>query len=108
MKRSAPVFAALVLIAGLPFSAAAQTGLSGISRSVRVLDTNFDIADKNRDGKLSKEEAAAGPVSFIAKNFDAIDTGHTGLVSKNDVHAYMARMALRSQPAHAASGGKPI
>ena len=107
MKRFAPLLAAFVVIVGLPASVAAQTGLSGISRNVQILDTNFDIADKNHDGMLSREEAQAGPVSFIAKNFDAIDTRHTGLVSKADVHAYMGRMVMRSQPSPAASAHKP-
>ena len=109
MSRWLPLIVALVMAVGLPTSAVAQSGLGGISRSVRALDRNFDIADRNHDGKLSKEEAQAGPVPFIASNFDAIDTNHTGSVSKEDVHDYIVRMLMRSQPASSgSSAGKPI
>jgi hypothetical protein len=105
MPRTALVFGAMLVLAGLPAALPAQTGLSGITRSVKILDRNFDIADRNRDGKLSRKEAQDGPVPFIAAHFDAIDAAHTGLVSKKDVHAYIARMLMRSQPAPAAAAG---
>lgn len=107
MPRFALVFGAMLAVAGMPTSLLAQTGLSGITRSVQVLDKNFDVADANHDGKLSRQEAQSGPVAFIARHFDAIDTRHAGLVSKADVHAYIARMLMRSQPKAPASAGKP-
>lgn len=103
VTRSNLVFAAMLLIMGAPSFTLAQSGLNGISRSVQVLDKNFDIADKNRDGKLSKQEALSGPVPFIARNFDAIDVTHTGFVTKADVHAFIERMLMRSQPANSSS-----
>lgn len=106
MSRFALVFSALLVVAGMPTSLLAQSGLSGITRSVQVLDKNFDVADANHDGKLSLQEAQAGPVAFIAHHFDAIDTHHTGFVSKADVHAYIVRMLMRSQPKPPASAGK--
>ena len=89
-------FAAISLssISGLVF---AQAGLTGITQNVRQLDKNFDIADKNHDGKLSREEAKAGPVPFIAKHFDAIDASRSGFVTKADVHAYIGKALTRSQ-----------
>jgi hypothetical protein len=107
MSRLTLVFGLASLVACLPTGLRAQNGMGRIVQSVAALDKNFDIADTNRDGKLSKAEARGGPVAFIASHFDAIDTGHTGLVSKQDVHAYIVRMLMRSQPAHAASTGKP-
>ncbi|WP_338039812.1 EF-hand domain-containing protein [Luteibacter yeojuensis] len=98
MIRPISLSVATLLAVALPSFAFAQAGLSGIHRSVMALDKNFDVADKNRDGKLSKEEAQAGPVAFIATNFDAIDKSHTGFVTKSDVHAYIAAMLMRSQP----------
>jgi hypothetical protein len=107
VSRLLPLFVTAVLLVSLCAPVVAQTGLAGISRSVRSLDKNFDIADKNHDGKLSREEAQAGPVPFIARNFDAIDAKQTGLVSKEDVHAYIAQMLMRSQPSGASSPAKP-
>lgn len=103
MSRLAFVFGLASLAACLPTALLAQNGMGGIVRGVATLDKNFDIADANHDGKLSKAEAQAGPVAFIAIHFDAIDASRTGLVTKADVHAYIARMLLRSQPA---PGGK--
>jgi hypothetical protein len=81
----------------------AQTGFSGVATSVMTLDRNFDIADKNHDGLLSKDEANAGHVPFIVKNFDAIDTQHRGLVSKADVHNFIKQGLGRNSPTPAAS-----
>ncbi|WP_329740836.1 EF-hand domain-containing protein [Dyella sp. A6] len=98
MPRTLFVIGTMLTLAGLPATLPAQTGLSNITRSVAILDKNFEIADRNHDGELSLKEAQDGPVPFIARNFAAIDTAHTGLVSKKDVHAYIARMLMRSQP----------
>ncbi|GGA10696.1 EF-hand domain-containing protein [Dyella caseinilytica] len=106
MARFVRVILLLIVIAGVPLTSTAQTGLNEIARAVKVLDKNFDIADKNHDGLLTKQEAENGPVSFIARNFDAIDTKHRGVVSKEDVHAYIATTLMRSsQPASATSAG---
>ncbi len=86
-----------------PWPATAQTGLGSIVNSVYTLDRNFDAADRNRDGLLSKDEAGAGHVPFIVSNFDAIDTSHRGLVSKDDVHDFIKRLLLHSQPASGSS-----
>ncbi len=43
-----------------PWPVFAQSGLGGIVDSVSRLDRNFDAADRNRDGLLSREEAGAG------------------------------------------------
>jgi hypothetical protein len=91
-----------------PLRASAQNGVGSIADSVDRLDRNFDAADRSHDGLLSKEEAEAGHVAFIAKNFDAIDTSKRGLVSKDDVHAYIKHLLMHGQPARAsstASGG---
>ncbi|MFZ0871975.1 MAG: EF-hand domain-containing protein [Rhodanobacter sp.] len=103
MPRVILVALAFAAYAVLPMPAMAQSGLTGITDSVRTLDINFDAADANHDGLLSKDEAKAGHVPFIVKNFDAIDTGHRGLVSKDDVHQFIQRALMRSQPAPASS-----
>ena len=86
-----------------PLLVHAQNGLGNIVDSVNRLDKNFDAADRSHDGLLSKDEAEAGHVPFIAKNFDAIDTSKRGLVSKDDVHAYIRRLLMHGQAAPASS-----
>jgi hypothetical protein len=83
--------------------ASAQSGFGGIVATVDKLDRNFDAADRNHDGLLSKEEAKAGHVGFVVSNFDGIDTAKRGLVSKNDVHAFIRNWLMRRQPMPASS-----
>ncbi|MBE1159091.1 EF-hand domain-containing protein [Dyella acidiphila] len=106
MNRCARMLPLLLLTTLLPLAGMAQTGLNETARSVKALDKNFDAADKNHDGLLTRDEAQTGQVPFIANNFDAIDTHHRGAVSKQDVHAYIAAKLTQSQtPASAASAG---
>lgn len=82
-----------VLSACLSTAIPAQIGLNELARNVKALDKNFDAADKNHDGMLTRQEAQTVP--FVATNFDAIDVKNRGSVSKQDVHDYIAR-ALKS------------
>lgn len=106
MHRLALALSTILIAASAVAPALAQTGLNGLVHSVHVLDKNFDIADKNHDGKLDRHEAQNGPVPFIANHFDAIDSRRTGFVSKTDVHNYISQMLMRSQPAPPTSTGK--
>jgi hypothetical protein len=94
------VFAACAIA---PLPAPAQTGLGRLADSMDKLDRNFDAADKNRDGLLSRDEAKNGNVPFVVKNFDAIDAKDQGLVSKDDVHAFVKQLLMRRQPASGSS-----
>jgi hypothetical protein len=88
---------------GAPLAASAQSGFGGIVATVDKLDRNFDAADRNHDGLLSKEEAETGHVGFIVSNFDGIDTARRGLVSKDDVHAFIRNWLMQRQPMPASS-----
>jgi len=90
------VLAAGILAAG---TAGAQNGLGGIADSVSRLDRNIDAADRDRDGRLSREEAEAGHVAFVLRNFDAIDSAGRGSVSKDEVHAFIQGWLMQRQPA---------
>ena len=103
MPRMMLVALAFAVCAVSPSFVIAQTGLSGFATSVMTLDRNFDIADRNHDGLLSKDEAKAGHVPFVVKNFDAIDTQHRGLVSKDDVHGFIKKSMAHTTPAPASS-----
>ena len=89
MMRFARTALAFALAASLPLTLLAQQGLNELGRNAKMLDKNFDAADANHDGVLSRQEARAVP--FIASNFDAIDARNRGVVSKQDVHDYIAR-----------------
>lgn len=56
-------------------------------RAQRMAD-RFKAADTNHDGKLSLDEAKAG-MPMLARNFDQIDTAHTGGVTMEQLSAYM-------------------
>ncbi|MBB6185938.1 EF-hand domain-containing protein [Rhodanobacter sp. MP7CTX1] len=103
MPRMMLVALAFAVYAVSPSPVIAQAGLSGVATSVMRLDRNFDIADRNHDGLLSKDEAKAGGIPFIVKNFDAIDTQHRGLVSKDDVHDFIKKSLAHKPPAPASS-----
>ena len=103
MFRTLLILSVFGICLGAPLAASAQSGLGNIVASVDRLDTNFDAADTNHDGLLSKQEAEAGHVPFIVKNFDAIDTAKRGLVSKEEVHAFIEVLLRRRQPAPASS-----
>lgn len=101
--RSAMILATTLACACAAFAPAiAQNGLGRLARSVERAQKNFDIADRDRDGLVSREEAQRGPVPFIRAHFDAIDREHRGAVSKADVAAYV-RARQRGRPAEAGS-----
>lgn len=52
----------------------------------RQIDDRFAKADKNRDGKLTLEEAQAG-MPKVAVNFDKIDTQKKGYVTADQIKA---------------------
>jgi Ca2+-binding EF-hand superfamily protein len=82
MRRIATVILTASLISALPTLSIAQTGMTQIAKSVREMDKNFDVADKNHDGKLTREEAQSGSTPMIANHFDAIDADHKGYVTR--------------------------
>jgi hypothetical protein len=73
------VAAALAVAIGLP--AFAQTTMR------QQVETRFAAADVNHDGKLSRSEAQAG-MPRVATYFDAIDTGHHGYVTFEQIEQF--------------------
>jgi hypothetical protein len=65
----------------------------GAALAVQVEDrlrAQFDAAPQaKRAGLLTREQARAAGLGFIANNFDAIDVSHTGAVSFEDVLRFM-------------------
>jgi predicted small secreted protein len=50
--------------------------------------SDFDKADKDRDGTLDRTEAAGMP--DVSRNFDAMDRDRDGTVSVDEIHNYTA------------------
>jgi Ca2+-binding EF-hand superfamily protein len=58
---------------------------------------DFKAADKNGDGGLSKDEAAALP--RIAQHFDKLDTNKDGVVTQEELQAHHQERGKHRQPA---------
>jgi hypothetical protein len=62
------------------------------------LAQRFDAANVTRDGRLTRDQAAAG-MPRVAQNFDAIDVEQKGFVTLPEVRAFASqRRAERMQP----------
>ncbi len=59
------------------------------AQALAKLEAQFRAADTNGDGSLSADEARG--FGFVARHFDAIDTGRRGGVTFDDLRAYLAR-----------------
>jgi len=70
--------------------AAVGTAYAQESRTDREIDERFAAADKNRDGKLTLEEAKAG-MPRVAANFQRIDTQKKGYVTAAEIKAMADR-----------------
>ena len=76
------------LAAGPAFAQASRAGRGDMAEKLKA---RFAAADKNGDGKLTKDEAKAG-MPFVYKHFDEIDKAHTGTVSMGDIAAFAKQM----------------
>ena len=55
----------------------------------RKLKAGFDAADVNRSGTLTREQARAAGLGYVAKHFDEIDQKRAGAVSFDDVKRFL-------------------
>ncbi len=69
----------------------AQASRAGRGDMGEKLKERFTAADKDGDGKLTKDEAKAG-MPFVYKHFEEIDKAHTGAVTMGDIAAYAKQM----------------
>lgn len=70
--------------------AAAPPALAQLSATTdAMLTARFAAADKNKDGKLTLEEAKAG-MPRVAKGFSQIDSAHRGFVTLEQIRAFAA------------------
>ena len=73
-----------------PPEAPPLTGAALRAQALAKLEAQFRAADVDGNGSLTAEEAKR--FGFVARNFEAIDTGRRGAVSFEDVRAYLARV----------------
>src|ERR1700761_949753 len=64
-----------------------------MERMAQQLQTRFANANTTHDGKLTREQAAAG-MPMVAKYFDEIDTQHVGYVTLPQIEALMQQKAM--------------
>ncbi|MCM0001267.1 MAG: hypothetical protein NBV68_17990 [Erythrobacter sp.] len=73
------------LLLALALFMAPQTVLAQ-SSTFKQAEERFKVADKNADGKLSRDEAKAG-MPRIHANFDRIDADKSGFVTLAEIKA---------------------
>lgn len=90
-----------IVWAGVATGASAQgvggpaAGGARAGRAVQQIQARFASANTTRDGKLTREQAAAG-MPMVASHFDEIDTRHDGYVTLPQIEAFAReRMAAR-------------
>lgn len=76
---------AAILVLGL-----AICSVSGAADKATMLEQRFKAADKDQDGKLSKNEAEQG-MPRVYKNFETIDKDKDGYVTPGEIKALMDR-----------------
>lgn len=85
-------YAIFPLLAGAILSAQALAQAPDAARQEQLrteLRKRFGAADTNVDGRLTREEAK-GKMPGVYRNFDAIDSAHTGAVTMEQIEAYAA------------------
>ncbi len=81
-----------VAISNTPASAATPSAAAtpAPARHGRTLQERFDEANTTHDGHLTREQARA-KMPAVARDFDAIDTGHHGYVTVDEIKAHAAQ-----------------
>lgn len=99
MKFSKLVFSILTVLGAIAaIDASAQTAppassSASSSASPSIKGHGFAALDKNGDGVISRDEAAARP--RLAKMFDTLDTNKDGVLSKDEMKAALDKMHER-------------
>ena len=79
---------------GRPATAAAPAPADGAStHRRRTAQERFDAANTTHDGHLTLEQARAGRMNAVVRDFAAIDTAKRGYVTADDIKAH--RRAVR-------------
>lgn len=83
-------FATMVALAAAAFTFAPAAHADAYQDRLAELRTKFKASDKNKDGKLTQQEAKEGGMTRIASNFSRIDTDKDGFVTLAQLEAQLA------------------
>jgi len=76
--------------------AAPATAPVRVRRGRQTMQQRYEAANTTHDGKLTLEQARAGRMTRVVRNFDAIDSGRKGYVTLAEIHAFnKAKRAAR-------------
>lgn len=94
MKKMIAVLILCIVSAGASAqSAGMPSGGSRMERALQQLQTRFASANTTRDGRLTREQAAAG-MPMVASHFDQIDTQRAGYVTQPQIEAFMTQKMM--------------
>lgn len=82
--------AKIAAIAAAAFTLAPAAHADAYQDRLAELRTKFKASDKNKDGKLTQQEAKDGGMTRIASNFSRIDTDKDGFVTLAQLEAQLA------------------
>ena len=78
-----------------PSTAPPTEGAALRAQVERKLRQAFDAADVNHTGSLTRQQANAGGLGFVARHFDEIDRQKSGTVRFDDVKRYMVERGAK-------------
>lgn len=95
MKKMIAVAAVCLASAGALAQSADMPAAANprVERAMQQLQGRFASANTTHDGKLTREQAAAG-MPMVAKHFDQIDAQRTGYVTLPQIEAFMGQMIM--------------
>ena len=73
----------------IPSREAPAAGAGLKEQALSKLRQRFEEADTDRSGSLTRQEAAAAGLGYVAANFEEIDRAHKGAVTFAEVKAFL-------------------
>lgn len=90
MRTASFIVAAMLASASLPQLAQASPAIEAPAspHPTHRLHDRFAAANTTGDGRLTRLQAQAGKLKWVASNFDAVDADHKGFVTLQDIHVF--------------------
>ncbi|MGA7776461.1 MAG: EF-hand domain-containing protein [Paraburkholderia sp.] len=92
MKKTLTILALCLASTGAFMQGASAQQMGGnpqrMAQMAQQLQSRFANANTTQDGKLTKQQAAAG-MPMVAKHFDEIDSAKAGYVTLPQIEAFM-------------------
>ena len=81
----------MALVAAISFTLVPAAQAATYEEELAQLRSTFTAADKNEDGKLTKQEASDGGMRRLANFFGRVDTDSDGFVTLPQLEARLAQ-----------------